>query len=138
MDADLAGFAAAQQRLRGQFGEQVVFLQAPSFTYPDGTQVDPDNGQPFDPAVTPTSSAQASAVVNCNVAYRSTSDSDEESAIGFLDRTHLMLIADIADRAACEGAVTVVLRGQRFQVTAMKPDGIASTQRWLTYARRSA
>lgn len=138
VSADLAGFADAQRRLRDQFGESVVFLQPPTFSFPAGTQIDPDSGQPFDPAVTPTASAQASAAVNCSVAFAAQDDAEREGPAGFVDRTRVMLIADIADRDACEGAVTAVLRGENFQITSMKPDGIGGLQRWLTYARRSA
>lgn len=140
MDADIAGFAAAQERLRGQFGESAVFLQAPVYSYPPGTLMDPDTGAPYDPVVVATASAQASAVVRCDVAYeafRAGRDRDNEpTALGFLDRAHLMLISGSASRAQCEGAVNVILRGQSYKVTNGKPDGIGGVQRWLTYARR--
>lgn len=140
MGADLAGFAAAQQRLRGQFGEAAVFLQAPVFTYPGGTPIDPDTGAPYDPVITPTSSAQASATVNVNVAfeaYRAGRDRDDQpGAIGFVDRAHIMLIADLQDRSQCEGAISVLVREQLYKVTAMKVDGIGQLQRWLTFARK--
>jgi hypothetical protein len=49
-----------------------------------------------------------------------------------------MLIADIADRARCEGAAVVVVREGRYHVTSMKPDGIGGLQRWLTFGRLGA
>lgn len=138
--ADIAGFADAQQRLRQQFGESCVFLQAPVFTYAGATPIDPDTGAPYDPVIQPTSSAQASAAVNCNVAFvamgRTSEDADREGAAGFADRTRVMLISDISDRALCEGAVTVLLRQHAYQVTSQKADGVGALQRWLTYARR--
>lgn len=138
--ADLAGFADAQRRLRQQFGETCVFLQPPILTYPGGTPIDPDTAMPYDPVTQPTASAQASAAVNCNVVFvamgRTSEDADREGAAGFADRTRIMLIADLADRALCEGAVTVLLREHAYQVTSEKADGIGALQRWLTYARR--
>lgn len=140
MLANLAGFADAQERLRQQFGETVVFLQPPVFTYPGGTPIDPDTGRPYDPVIVPTSSAQASAVVNCDVAYeayRAGRDRDSDvGAIGFVDRAHIMLIADLTASAACAGAESVRLRGATYKITAMKPDGVGALQRWLTFARK--
>lgn len=140
--ANIAGFADAQRRLRAQFGEDVVFLQPPVFEYPAGTQLDPDTGRPHDPAIVPTSSAQASATVNCSVSFvaqgRTSEDAEREGAAGFADRTRVMLIANIADRPLCEGAETAVLREHRYRITSMKADGVGALQRWLTYARRGA
>jgi hypothetical protein len=140
MDANIAGFGDAQQRLRAQFGESAVFLQAPVFSYPGGTPIDPDTDRPYDPVIQPSASAQASATVNVSVSFvaqgRTSEDADREGPAGFADRTRVMLIADLADRPLCEGAVTVLLRDGRYQVTSMKADGIGELQRWLTYARR--
>jgi hypothetical protein len=137
MLADLAGFAAAQRRLRAQFGETAVFLQPPQFTYPSGTPIDPDTHRPYDPVIQPTASAQASAAVNVTVAF-ATANPEDEAPLGFVERTRVMLIADLADRARCEGAAAVVVREGRYQVTSMKPDGIGGLQRWLTFARLGA
>jgi hypothetical protein len=138
MQADIAGFADAQQRLRGQFGEDAVFLQPPTFGYPAGTPIDPDTDRPYDPVIVPTASAQASAAVTVNVVFAGRGEAEEAVAVGFAERTRVMLIADIADRPLCEGAVSVLLRGGAYHVTAMRADGISAAQRWLTYARRGA
>lgn len=141
--ADITGFGDAQRRLRARFGEPCVFLQPPVMTYPGGTPIDPDTGAPYDPVIMPTASAQASAMVNCNVSFvamgRTSEDADREGAAGFADRTRVMLIANLEDRELCEGAVTVVLRDDwRMQITSMKADGIGELQRWLIYARRGS
>jgi hypothetical protein len=136
--ADVAGFADAQQRLRSQFGETAVFLKPPTFTYPGGTPIDPDTGRPYDPVIVPTASAQASAAVQVSVVFAGQGDAEEAVAVGFAERTRVMLIADIADRPRCEGAASVLLRESTYHITSMRADGIGALQRWLTYARRGA
>lgn len=143
MKADVAGFADAQRRFRAQFGESCVFLQPPTFTFPPGTQIDPDTGRPYDPVIVPTASAQASATVNCSVSFvaqgRTSEDAEREGPAGFVDRTRAMLIANLEDRALCENAVSVTLRGDwEMQITSQKADGVGELQRWLVYCRRGA
>jgi hypothetical protein len=138
VEADIAGFADAQQRLRERFGEPAVFLQPPQFTYPPGTPIDPETDRAYDPVLVPTASAQASAAVNVTVAYQARARDETAGPIGFSDRAHVMLIADLADRPLCEGAITVLLREDPYTITAMRPDGIGQLQRWLTYARKGS
>jgi hypothetical protein len=133
---DLAGFTDAQQRLRERFGEPVVFLSDVQLQFAAGTQFDAETGMPYDPVLEPTASAQASATVRCDVAFRAIGNEVDFSALGAVEQTHVMLIADIADRAACEPCDEFVCRGERFQVTAQKPDGIGGLQRWLVFGRR--
>lgn len=138
---DLAGFADAQRRHRGHFGEDVTFLQPVEVTFPPGTPLDPDSGEPYDPTIRPVASAQASAVVKCNVAFIARQSAGREydataGALGEMERTHVMLICDITDRPVIEPATSFLLRGERFAVSSSKPDALATVQRFLVYGRR--
>lgn len=137
--ADLAGFADAQQRLRGQFGEEVTFFYPEQFLYPAGTPIDPETGEPYDPTVVPISASAASAVVRCNFGFYSTvaqrGEQAEDVAAGKFDKTHVLLIADIAAASAIAPAVDFEARGTRFRVEAQKPDGIGALQRYLVWGR---
>jgi hypothetical protein len=61
--ADLAGFADAQSRLRNQFAEEVTFMYPEQFAWPAGTPIDPETDEPYDPTVEPITASAASAVV---------------------------------------------------------------------------
>jgi hypothetical protein len=135
--ADLPGLTDAQRRLRGMFGVVVTFWDEPTADYPPGTPLDPDTGTPYDPTIKPVLASAATASALCTVAFRSTSEDQEEmDAIGLADRTHVQLIADIDDRPLIENAVEFDLRGDRYKVEARKPDGIGGDQRWLTWGRK--
>lgn len=60
---DLAGFAAAQKRLRGQMGADVTFRIPTAPVWPVGTPTDPQTGRPFDPTVEPVTGGGFTGVV---------------------------------------------------------------------------
>lgn len=135
MKPNLAGFRRAQERLREEFGEEVVFLQDAVVTFPPDVAVD-DDGQPFDPFAAPASSAQASAAVKCSVAWKPMDA--EGSAIGWVDRQHVMLIASSAATSAVEGADEFLLRGERWQTTSIELDGLGGVSRLLVFGRKAS
>lgn len=133
---DLAGFTEAQRRLRGGFGEDVTFYQRAELTYPPDTPVDPETGEPYDPTIEPTVETQPSATVNATVAFRSLSEDQEDtSALGQIERTHVLVVADITDRAQIDNAVEFDWHGDRYKVESQKSDGIGGEQRFLTWGR---
>lgn len=134
---DLAGFADAQERLRDHFGEVVVFLFPLERTYPPGTRIDPETQMPWDPTIEPSGTAQASASASCTVATRPFGKDDvEESALAGVERDHIMLAGDLELSSLASGAVDFEVRGDRYKVTSMRPDGIGGVQRWLTFGRK--
>lgn len=135
MKPNLAGFRAAQERLRGEFGEAVVFLQDAVVTFSPDVAVD-EAGRPFDPFAQPASSAQSSAVVKCSVAWRPMDA--EGGAMGWVDRQHVMLIASSAATSAVEGANEFLLRGERWQTDSFQLDGLAGVSRLLVFGRKSS
>lgn len=137
--ADLAGFAAAQSRLRNEFAEEVTFMYPAQFAYPAGTPIDPETDEPYDPTVEPIAASAASAVVRCNVAFYSSQRGGQEAqdtAAGLFEQTHLMLIADVAAASAIAPAIEFDVRGARHKIEAQKPDGIGALQRYLVWGRQ--
>jgi hypothetical protein len=136
VEPDLAGFAAAQERHRELFGEDVLFLFAATEEWPAGTPLDPESGRPYDPTVEAVASAQASAVVRCNVAYRGGLVDDARfEAVGVFEASDVLCIAPSAAASAIEPAVSFVARGERWQLTRTMFDGVAGVQRLLVYGR---
>jgi hypothetical protein len=138
VEPDLFGLQEAQRRLRGWFGENVIFLQASEYTYPAGTPIDPETGEPYDPTIEPESVNTPGTSVQCDVALvTGVEDDGTHSAAGVFDATHYLLIADIGERNNCEPAQTCVVRNESCTIVAQKPDGIGFEQRWLVWARRN-
>lgn len=133
---DIAGFADAQERLRSHFGELVVFLRPPELTFPDGTALDPETGQPYDPMIEATEVAQSSGGVKCTIAFKGRDEDIEWSALGFTEAEDALLICDIAAASAASGARSAVFRGEEYLVTAQRPDGVGAIQRFLSAVRR--
>lgn len=133
-EPDLDGFAEAQTRFRGQFGDLVTFYGDPVVTLPPGTPVDPETGRPYDPVVQG-SAVVPSATATCNVAWQANQHESGQSPAGRMDRTDLMLICEPATSAIVASAREFDVHGQRFKIVASKRDS-----RWLTrivvYGRR--
>lgn len=134
---DIAGYADAQHALRERFGERVDFLFEASVTFPPGTAIDPETGEPYDPTIEPTSSAQATASALCTVATRpSKLEPVQPGPVGFLETDEVMVATDLTASASIEGAREMVVRDLRYLIEGMKPDGIAGEQRFLTWGKR--
>lgn len=137
---DLAGYAGAQAAHRQRMGVDVVFLQGVSVTFPPGTPMDPETGLPYDPTLVPTASAQASAVVRCNVARSAVRNARDglvrSSAMGFGDAEQITCIADLSASAAIDGAVEFLVNSARFKVVAMNVDEpVAGAERIVVMGR---
>jgi hypothetical protein len=133
---NLAGFREAQERKRALLGEDIVFISEPVFVWPD-VPIDEQTGRPYDPTVVPLSSAAASAVVRCGVAFRGTiTGATEVGAQGVVDRTHVMLIASSGAASAVEGKSRFQARGETFLIESTKFDGVSGIDRLLVYGAR--
>lgn len=134
---DLPGYADAQAALRQRFGERVDFLHAASVTFPPGTAIDPETQMPYDPTVEPASSAVPTASAWCTIATKPSKVVPvTPGPIGFVESDDVMVATDLAASAVVSGAEHMVVRDERYLITAMKPDGIAGRQRWLTFGKR--
>lgn len=134
---DLGGFADAQERLRGHFGELVVFLRPPEFEWPADVELDPETGKPYDPMAEPELTAQASGAVRCDVAFRGRDEDVKWTALGFTEAEDVLLISSIAAASAASGARSAIVRGEEYLVVAQRPDGIGGIQRFLSALRRA-
>lgn len=135
---DLAGFRDAQRRKRQLLGEVVVFLGEVTATFPSGTALDTD-GRPYDPTVEPETTAQASAAVRCGVVARPTAafgSEEQPSQAGIFETAHLVLLADIEDRALIEGKSHARVRERDYLIAAIKPDGLAGIDRLVITLRQ--
>ncbi len=137
---NLAGFREAQERKRALLGEDITFFGEPVYTWPD-VPIDPDNGRPYDPVIVPLSSAVASAVVRCGVFFRAVNRAGiggevEVAAPGVVDKTKIMLIANVAASGIVEPMRRFQARGEPFLIDAVKFDGVAGIDRVLIYGTR--
>lgn len=132
---DLTGFAAAQRRLREEFGQDVVFYSESVVTLPPGTPTD-SFGRALDPTVAG-SAVAASGVAKCNVAFRALGEQSELSPAGWFDHTHVMLIANPEASGTVDGKATFELRGSEYDIDAWKLDpGFKGVTRVLVYGRK--
>lgn len=134
---NLAGFRAAREAKRQAFSEPVVLLGPVVATYPAGTPMDPEQGVPYDPTIAPTSSAQASALIDAEWVWRSSQDPSDDVPIGTLEKSHPMLIAGSAASAIASGMKHFVGRGERYQIEGIHFDGITGIDRVLIYGART-
>lgn len=137
MEPDLAGFRDAMERKRQAFAEPIVLIGPVEGTWPDGTPLDPETGQPYDPTIEPVASGQASAVIDAEFVWSSTQDPEDSPAFGRIDTAHPMLIAASAAASAVEGKSHFEARGDRFQITATHFDGITGIERLLIYGEKT-
>lgn len=138
---DIAGYAAAQERLRAKAGREIPFYTPVAPVWPDDV---PKNaqGEPLDPSVEPVSGGGFSSVpVNCNVATRSPISHEApvtDGPLGFVEHRSLMLIADLGDQEAVEGATQCEVFGARYEVKTVEPDQVGGDdpQRLLIFVEK--
>lgn len=148
MAPDFAGFAAAQGRLREHFGHDITFyLPGDAPTYPPGTKVDPESGEPYDPTIEPsTGGEEVETVVRCNVvarpmglSQRGISPDTERAAIGWVEEGGVVLIIDTEDKAALvdPDAVGFDYAGERYEVRQRDDDFLGPVQRYLIWGKQA-
>lgn len=128
---DLAGFDAAQRRLRQKLGRVTIFLQWIDEGYPQGTPVDQE-GNAFDPTVQPASGGYyASASAVCSVVYQPLTtirrDEVQSDALGMRSRENKNVIVDPIDYAQSEviqNATYFEIDGHRWRVTNIQDDSL--------------
>jgi hypothetical protein len=127
---DLAGFRDAMNRLRQNFGQDVRFRIPAPKVWPAGTQLDPESGEPFDPAIDPLSGGgftdvvkHVGVVTKPIVPGREGGDTRFEAGGAFSGMDAILDMA-AADKADVEDATEVILYGERFDIIEMKPGGL--------------
>lgn len=131
----LAGFRDAQDRLRALTGELVTFLGPVQVTFPPGTRLDPQSGRPYDPTITPSSSARASAAVKAGVV--SSLGDGQAQPLGWTPEADVMLHMPSA-AASAASAAEFMLRGKLWKVTGRHFEGIGDlTNRIHVFGKRA-
>lgn len=137
----IAGYAAAQARLRAKFGRDVPFFTPTPTVWPEDAPKDLQ-GRPLDPMVEPLASGFASAAVNCNVAAKTaTGDFSapiEDGPLGVVDHRSLVLIMDEADFPTIEAATEAEVFDARYKVVDAQPDQLGGdeVQRHLVFVEK--
>lgn len=129
MDADLAGFRDAQVLLRAKLGRDVPFFTPSATTYPPGTALDPESGQPYDPTILPTASGFASAAVRATVVMPGATPIRDDvvmNALGEIEVGEAALVvgAEEYDTNNLEAATKVELYGEEYEITQQNLDSI--------------
>jgi len=134
---DLAGFAEAQSRLRTHFGEPVLFIWPAEKTWPPGTKLDDETGEPYDPMIEPVSTDPDERLALGDVARRPFQHEDVEfSAPGMVEREHVMVAMDGGYASAASAADSFIVGGSEYELPSGRFDGIGELQRYLAFGRR--
>lgn len=151
----LAAFAEAQDRKRTLLGSDITFLWPKHVTFPPGTPTNPDSGQPFDPTIQGSASAQASATIRCSAFFKAinrggASNAEIASPLGHDEKTRLFLVLASGDGLVVRGqasaaggsafagfgeeAVEFEFHSDRFKIYSVKDDEIVlGYRRTLVY-----
>lgn len=141
---DFAGFDDAQRRLRGMFARVVVIHTTTPPSYPLGTPLDPESGEPYDPTIAPSSGgADVSQVVNARVvggAFLGAGAAafgarEEEDALGMHSTADKALTLDPELYDDVKDATSFEVDGQTYHVEQVILDEIAQSQRVVVYGR---
>lgn len=144
-EPDVAGFAAAQQRLRDKLGRRVTFWHPVPLEYPPDTPsgaFDPDSGFPYDPVnvVALNEGAMASASAMCSVVFAPligiAREHNQQDALGLRAHTNMDLIVGMEDVAAASGAAKFAIDDIEWEIYDFQPDGIGGLQRYVVFGRR--
>lgn len=145
-EPDLAGFRDASATLRLKFGQDVPFFTPLPTTYPMGTSLDPETGEPFDPTVVPTASGFASAAVRVGVVFRpmglsrrGIDDDVQSTGVGTFEKGTVVLVADPDEYdAQLADATECVVHEERYAITQIEHDrmGEGPFHRVLMYAEQ--
>jgi hypothetical protein len=138
---DIAGFVAADQQLRQNFGTPITFEVPQAPVWPAGTQINPDTGQPFSAMVKPTNAPYLEVVINALIILKEASplrpQADTTSApAGFLSGMDIILDIDAADYPSVQEATQFVYATRTYEVREFKPFQMASSlYRYLVYGQ---
>jgi hypothetical protein len=132
---DVAGYAAAQTRLREQLGIDADFLIKGEPVWPPGTPIDPETGKPYDPFLDPVTPVEETTItVRVSFVHRPLDAADPAaSPIGPLDRGNAALIVAEADYPTVHGARRVQVAGEVWDLQSWRHDVAARMPRWIAY-----
>lgn len=136
IEADVDGFAAAQERLRAALGVDAVFIvPAGGETWPPGTPIDPETGRPYDPFLEPETQDEAAEIaLRCSFVHRPLSEADPRATpIGPVDSGSAALIVPAADYPTVAAATRVRVGEETWDVQQFRFDVALTVPRWIAY-----
>lgn len=136
--ANTQGFIEAQRDLVERFGEEIAFITVGEKVWPDGVQIDPQTGEPYDPTIQPESGGEETAVITkVSVFYRpivTAGDDVVEGPSGVRRDESPAFIVLTEDYMAVKDAVAVVYNEIRYRVTEFTPDSFVNVlYRWICF-----
>lgn len=144
MEPDLDGFRDASVRLRAAMGRPLWYLTPTPTTWPEGTALDPESGQPYDPTIVPLASGFSSASAQTLVVLPGATDrvaKEVEAAIGRIEvgDAALVLAAKDWDALDLEDATGVVIYDDTWELADARFDsvgGAGDADRVIVHARQ--
>lgn len=129
MEPDLDGFRDASVRLRGEMGRPLWYLTPTPTTWPEGTALNPESGQPYDPTIVPLASGFASASAQTLVVLPGGNDrvaKEVEAAIGRVEEgaAALVIAAKDWDALDLEDATGVVIYDDTWELADARFDSV--------------
>lgn len=133
LQPDLDAFRDAMNRLRTYMGEDVTFHIPEAPQWPPGTPIDPETGEPYDPAVDPVVGGGFQDVVkHVGVVVKPISPAREGGDTRFAPGGEFSGMDAVLDMAAADqpdvtDATEVTVYNARFKIIEMKPSGLGGT-----------
>lgn len=134
------GFREAQSRLRQQFGLDLTWISRPDPVWPNGTEINPESGEPYDPEVQPVNGEEVKTIVRTSVVTRPiggsapVGDQVSKKAIGWLKEEGIVLIVDTDLYHLVRDATEVEYGGDTYTIRDDHHDYLGPVDRWLFYA----
>lgn len=144
MEPDLQGFRDASVRLREEMGRDLVFLLPTETVWPEGTILDPETQEPYDPTIVPMASGWASATATALVVLPGGNvkgDSVVNTFVGLMEEGDAAVIVSAAEygSANLDAATRVVIWDEEFDITQADDDSVggnADADRVIMHARQ--
>lgn len=135
VNPDVAGFQAAQARLRAELGVDVTFLVPVAPTYPPGTPVDPDTGRPLDPFAEPvTERGWDEEPARVSFINRGVGEGDAaQTPLGSIDEGKAALIIDGDTYGRVRRATRVKIGPETYAVEQMRYDPSLRSERYVVF-----
>lgn len=139
MEPDLAGFDAAQRRLRDKLGMVVTFFSPIPAQYDPSLPAeafDPETGEPHDPTIQPLASGYASANYRCRVLggpLNSVEAPQVTDVLGPHSTRNVALTLDPERYADVQAASRFSFDDRSYEVRDTMKDTIAGSERVIVY-----
>jgi hypothetical protein len=144
VEPDLDGFRDASVRLRASMGRPLWYLTPMATTWPEGTALDPESGEPYDPTIVPLASGFSSASAQTLVVLPGAADrvsKEVEAAIGQIEEGAAALVIGEFDwqNLSLEDATGVLIYDETWELADARSDSVGGDRdpdRVIVHARK--